>query len=90
MYGGCLLCPLYPLLLQDVPGSWLVFDSNLMICRLEAGEAKFRRPDQGSHGCPRDSFISCGYSVSFFVLSFPVPASRDFAYVSFRSSSIPD
>ena len=54
------------------------------------GEAKFRRPDQGSHGCPRDSFISSGYSVSFFVLSFRVPASRDFAYVSFPSSSIPD
>ena len=47
-------------------------------------------PDQGSHGCPRDSFISSGYSVSLFVLSFPVPASRDFAYVSFPSSSIPD
>ena len=31
-------------------------------------------PDQGSHGCPRDSFISSGYSVSLFVLSFPVPA----------------
>ena len=28
--------------------------------------------------------------VSFFVLSFRVPASRDFAYVSFPSSSIPD
>ena len=61
-----------------------------MICRLHDGEAKFRRPDQGSHGCPRDSFISSGYSVSFFVLSFRVSASRDFAYVSFPSSSIPD
>ena len=40
-----------------------------MICRLDDGEAKFRHPDQGSHGCPRDSFISSGYSVSFFRFS---------------------
>ena len=43
--------------LCQIPGSSLIFDSNLMICKLDDGEAKFRRPDQGSHGCPR--FFLC-------------------------------
>ena len=43
--------------LYQIPGSSLIFDSNLMICKLDDREAKFRHPDQGSHGCPR--FFLC-------------------------------